>query len=78
MSISRAKGLKYVEWEQSCSVRTDRHDKATVAFRSVANAPKNRLYFEGNNCYSQTHTGLSHRTALWAKCGIFTVKAGAV
>ena len=31
---------KFDQWEQSCSVRTGRHDK-TVAFHCFSNAPKN-------------------------------------
>jgi hypothetical protein len=53
--------------------------KLTVLFRNVANAPRtNYIVREIRNCYSETHTGLSHRIALWAKCGVFTVEAGAV
>ena len=29
-----------VQWEQSCSIRTDGRKKLTVAFRNVGNAPK--------------------------------------
>jgi len=30
-----------VQWEQRCSMRTDRHDKLTVAFRNIVKVSNN-------------------------------------
>jgi hypothetical protein len=35
--------LKYVQWEPSCSMQTDRHEKLIVACHTFANAPKEQL-----------------------------------
>jgi hypothetical protein len=75
-TVFRKKGLRYqsyVQWEPSCTMRTEgRTDvtKLTVAFRNVANAPKNQSF----SCVPNKPT--PHRRHMWhysASCLNFNV-----
>ena len=45
---------KSVQWEPSCSMRTDREKNLTVVFRNFSKAPKN---WDTISCLSWTQTG---------------------
>jgi hypothetical protein len=80
LEFSRQISWKSVQWEPSCSMRTetDKHDALTVAFRNFAKAPKNEFNITGTEREPNPTGSMSVRCCMFLTICRITANAAGV